>query len=175
VTETLRDFVGRRKRELLAELEPLERMVAAIRDELSDLERTETSILVRDYQAWVDSGAPTQLPAGVLIPNPDGPLNFCPNGFLTSAAPAPTEPTIKEMVLGVLTEVKDLQRFGATLSEIREHIFVRFDRKIELTSLSPQLSRLREDDKVELKDGRWKRKRHLRDFYKMGDSGSPED
>jgi hypothetical protein len=66
-------------------------------------------------------------------------------------APKRATPTIKEMIRRILRGRPD----GLTASEILLEMEVRFSTVVERTSLSPQLSRLKEADEVILKGGRW--------------------
>ena len=72
--------------------------------------------------------------------------------------PASSGPTIKDMarfVLGTNT-AKD----GLTSSEILAYIKTEFDREIDRTSLSPQLSRLKDAGEVALEGEKWFSKAH---------------
>ena len=60
-------------------------------------------------------------------------------------------PTIKDMVKEVLTKSPE----GLSAQEILTAIDEEFGAKVERTSLSPQLSRLRQDGDVVLDNGRW--------------------
>lgn len=62
-------------------------------------------------------------------------------------------PTIKEMVRTVFARPEAAK--GLAAGEVLEAIEKEFDVKIERTSLSPQLSRLRESGDVVWEDGRW--------------------
>jgi sugar-specific transcriptional regulator TrmB len=67
-------------------------------------------------------------------------------------APSPKQsPTIKDMVRQILRGRPDGLRSRELLKEIQE----RFGVSIERTSLSPQLSRLRESEEITLVNGRW--------------------
>jgi len=74
-------------------------------------------------------------------------------GKLEEAVAQSAEPTIKEAVLEALAQRPE----GMTALEILDEINKRyFDGKIVRTSLSPQLSRLKNDDKkVTLRGNRW--------------------
>jgi len=68
--------------------------------------------------------------------------------------PAPSGgPTIKEMAKTVLSA--DVAKDGMTSHEILAAIKQEFDRDIDRTSLSPQLSRLKADDEVVLVGDNW--------------------
>jgi len=60
------------------------------------------------------------------------------------------------------------RRYGATTGELRRYIKDEYDKVYEVTSLSPQLSRLKDEGAVEFRDGKWKRtepKKSLKEEY----------
>jgi hypothetical protein len=65
--------------------------------------------------------------------------------------PPKQSPTIKDMVRQILRGRPDGLRAKELLKEIQD----RFGVSIERTSLSPQLSRLRESGEITLENGRW--------------------
>lgn len=72
------------------------------------------------------------------------------------AAPAPAQssgPTIKDMARTVLNT--GVAKNGLTSHEILAGIKVEFDRDIDRTSLSPQLSRLKADGEIALDGEKW--------------------
>lgn len=79
-----------------------------------------------------------------------------PSGVAPADAPRVTmgmfgQPTIKSMALLVL---EDATR-GLTSSEILFNINIRFGRDIDRTSMSPQLSRLKDGGEIVLEGDRW--------------------
>jgi NAD(P)H-nitrite reductase large subunit len=77
-------------------------------------------------------------------------------------ATAPPLPTIKEMAKAVLTTAEE----GMTSSEILTAISEAYGRTIDRTSLSPQLSRLKEAGELVLNGERWFTKQH-HDVYQQ--------
>jgi len=67
-------------------------------------------------------------------------------------------PTIKDMARFVLGT--DFAKDGLTSAEILVGIKTEFDRDIDRTSLSPQLSRLKADDEIALEGEKWFSKQH---------------
>lgn len=81
------------------------------------------------------------------------------DGQETTAAPTQSSgPTIKEMARFILGT--NVARGGATSSDILAYIKLEFDREIDRTSLSPQLSRLKNDGEVVLEGEKWFSKDH---------------
>ena len=161
MAESLREFLDRRERELLIELAPAENQVLAIRAELAEIHHAKASL-----QASAGKLAEALRGSSVLDPAP-GPLgelrSFGLGGFVDVGGLADGPLTlrqerlsIKQMILMVLEHDVKFRRYGATASEIRESIKNEFGREIEGTSLSPQLSRLRDDGYVEVHENRWK-------------------
>jgi len=62
-----------------------------------------------------------------------------------------SEPTIKEMILDVLSDRED----GATSDEIIALVMKKYDKVVPRSSMSPQLSRLKGDDQVARENERW--------------------
>jgi hypothetical protein len=170
VAESLREFLDRRERELLIELIPAENQVLAIRAELAEIHHAKASLEASAEQLTdeVHSSEAADQPAATpqLEAEPhflgrytqpsyrrlhyfgglaDGPLTLRQERL-----------SIKQMILTVLEHDVKFRRYGATASEIRESIKNGFGREIEGTSLSPQLSRLRDDGHVDVHENRWK-------------------
>lgn len=76
----------------------------------------------------------------------------------TPLAAQSSGPTIKDMARAVLSP--DKARDGMTSAEILTAIKAAFDREIDRTSLSPQLSRLKTDGEVGLVGEKWFSKEH---------------
>jgi hypothetical protein len=168
VTESLREFLDRRERELVAELLPAKDQVAIIELELAELRRARMALTASQQSEDTRVTGLGQAPRG-----PTGTVSLAATlmgatqglaGPMTLAHGTPEQKTIKEMILSVLDKDMNFRRNGATVAELRESIKKEFGKDIEGTSLSPQLSRLRDDDAVEVNENRWKRKRH-RDWY----------
>ena len=181
--ESLREFLDRRERELQAELIPAEAQVGAIRAELSEVHRARTALgeprnenqgdslhsdgLVAGLGAAVAHAAGASSAVGlgaaqVLPPMLNGvPLSEAFEHAVTGAT------TIKGMILRALREDVNFLRNGALTAELREFIKSEYGRDIETTSLSPQLSRLREDGLITAENNRWRRvPRKIGDLYK---------
>ncbi len=60
--------------------------------------------------------------------------------------------TIKEMVIEVLKEAPE----GLEANDIIDRINLFYGKKIQRTSLSPQLTRLKRDEKIQLNENLWK-------------------
>jgi hypothetical protein len=76
------------------------------------------------------------------------------------AAPSSSAPTIKDMALAVLSNAPD----GFNSAEILAAIKEEFSREIERTSLSPQLSRLKDAGTIVLNGDRWFTNAHFADW-----------
>lgn len=163
MTETLVEFLDRRERELLAELPPVEAQVEAIRAELvavrtarSSISKPVTAVLGTVHFETVEERIQFNDVSNVaeLIP---------PSGLealretMSVFTDDDSHRTIKQLVVMSLEQHMPFRRYGATTAELRKHIKAEYDKDIEVTSLSPQLSRLREDGVVEFVDGKWKR------------------
>jgi hypothetical protein len=174
VAETLREFLDRRERELLIELAPAENQVLAIRAELAEIRRARASLEASANQLTGEVNResvvldPSLGPSGEMRPFGFGSLNeprrLGLGGFVDCDGLADGPLTvrqerlsIKQMILMVLEQEVKFRRYGATASEIRESIKNGFGREIEGTSISPQLSRLRDDGFVDVHENRWKR------------------
>ena len=174
MAESLRDFLDRRERELLIELVPAENQVLAIRAELAEIHHAKASLEASAKQLTDE----VHRERGVLDPSlGSSPGELRPFGFGSLGERRPfglggvvdfgglesgpltlrqERLSIKQMILMVLEQEVKFRRHGATASEIRESIKNEFGREIEGTSLSPQLSRLRDDGYVDVHENRWK-------------------
>jgi hypothetical protein len=155
MAESLREFLDRRERELLSELLPTEATVAAIRAELAEIRRARNGV----------GGIPMPPSAALLGSGPldaIAPLTGIPFPDLSSPLLAKSDerPTIKELVVNALATNQEFRRYGATAAELKECLKHMFDRDVEMSSLSPQLSRLRDDGVLTLENGKWKRRTH---------------
>ena len=142
MAESLRDFLGRREQELLAELKPAESVVASIKHELREIRAATKALNAEDERG---PGEPSL--ADLPIPAMSFPVGI----------ELLTEPkTIKEMALHLLENDVSFRRYGATSGELRDAILSSFRKDIPITSLSPQLSRLRDEKQIWAQNNRWK-------------------
>jgi hypothetical protein len=156
VAESLREFLDRRERELLIELAPAENQVLAIKAELAEIHHAKASLEATAIQLEVHKGSFGFGSIGELKPS-FGLGGIVDLGLADGPLPVRQERlSIKQMILMVLEQDVKFRRYGATASEIRESIKNGFGREIEGTSLSPQLSRLRDDGYVDVHENRWK-------------------
>ncbi|MBN9346283.1 MAG: hypothetical protein J0I48_08785 [Devosia sp.] len=122
---SVRDFLKARRQELQAELGPLEAKLSGLRRELDEIERAEKALgpVGVDEAFEMIFQRPMHTPAkGVL-----------------------KEGTIKDFVVRVLSEKPD----GLVAVDILARINKRFGTKYPRTSLSPQLSRLKNEGVLE--------------------------
>ena len=174
VAESLRDFLNRRERELLAELVPAEGQVTAIKNELAEIRQAKALLTGADSErpknaltgdldlpVWPDVASGLSALArsnNPLMPHAVPPEFYTAMDLNNNLSLRMSEkPTIKQMAQKALENDVEFRRNGATSNEIRAHIKAVYNEDIEISSLSPQLSRLREDGAVELSNGRWKR------------------
>lgn len=167
MAESLREFLDRRERELEDELIPSEFTVAAIRAELDEIRRARNSLdAIQSPSSAIPSPANALLGSGPLAPRSEFSNALAsaipPRPALSSSSPllvsSDDQPTIKVLVVNVLATSPEFRRYGATTAELRERLKNMFDRDVETSSLSPQLSRLREDGVLSLENGKWKRR-----------------
>lgn len=179
MAETLVGYIERRKRELRAELASAEAVVLAIRGELQQLRNAEQGIangqmalITQAYQAQIDANSGVDEtpinPDEVLppVPTPNWAQGLADIGEQFGFAEAHRR-TIKEHVLLALDQHVDFRRNGATTGELKRYIKSEFEKDIEVTSLSPQLSRLRDDGIISFVDGRWRIKPRLNLYTKL--------
>jgi hypothetical protein len=160
VAESLREFLDRRERELLVELAPAENQLLAIRAELIEIRRAKASLeesAKKLAEALRGSSVVDPAPGALDTLTPFGIGGLLGVPLPLRQATLDERLSIKQMILKVLEQEVKFRRYGATASEIRESIKDEFGREIEGTSLSPQLSRLREDGLVDVHENRWKR------------------
>ncbi|ABA03416.1 hypothetical protein Nwi_0148 [Nitrobacter winogradskyi Nb-255] len=138
--ETLREFITRRHKEL-DELEaPLRQQLAAIADEREELRR-----------AALAAGPPPMRPANTVTQQADEGRR--------SRRTIP-EKTIKDAVVEVLRA----KGSGMTALEILAAINLKFGTEYPRTSLSPQLSRLKADGKINRDGIVWTLEKKLIDY-----------
>lgn len=170
--ETVREFLDRKERELTNRISAAETSVNAMRAELEDVRRAKTALEsvgtgivgAQDNLLLPPGGAANvfDLNAGLggLAALYGNPLNLLASASSNPLLPSRSNPydraSIKQLILMAL-ETSACRVYGATANEIRDFIRDAYGRDIERTSLSPQLSRLREDGFIDLHEGRWKR------------------
>jgi hypothetical protein len=166
--ETLRLFLGRRERELIHQVAALRAEIQSKQNELAEL---------RAVRATLAPSVPTAaVPAAPAVPPPmpdtstfDVVSNLIAatdeNRRAASVAHpmqqtesaliggVPQKRTIKSMILSALTSHFD---DGATLAELRAFIKDVFGQEVDRTSISPQLSRLRDEGAVEQRGRAWR-------------------
>lgn len=141
--ETLREFITRRLKEL-DELEaPLRQQLSAITDEREELRR-----------AVLAAGPPPMRPAN--------PTNQQPGEARRSRRTIP-EKTIKDAVIEVLRA----KGAGMTALEILAAINLKFGTEYPRTSLSPQLSRLKADGRINREGIVWTLQKRLIDYVDL--------
>lgn len=176
MAESVREFLDRRERELLAELVPAEAQVDAIRAELIEIRSARTGIF--DVRQKVISGTAVEVLEGEVpvsdveqvVPPEPSPLDDTFKAIAEFARPfqADAHRTIKQLIIMALEQNVPFRRYGATTGELRRYIKDEYDKVYEVTSLSPQLSRLKDEGAVEFRDGKWKRtepKKSLKEEY----------
>jgi hypothetical protein len=152
--ETLHSFLERRERELTHQLAALCGQVESKRAELAEIQRVRATLA--PSPPWVPDSSTFDV-AGDLIKataanRPRVDLMQADNPPV--AVPSSNEKlTIKSMIL---TALSSHFHDGATPAELRTFIKDVFGREIDRTSMSPQLTRLREDGAVEQTDGKWR-------------------
>lgn len=157
----MREFLDRRERELLIELTPAVNQVLAIRAEIAEICRAKASLEASEEKLTdgVNRLNPSLEPLGELRQfgaNLVGASGLAAGPLTLRQATLDERLSIKQMILMVLEREVKFRRYGATAPEIRESIKNEFGREIEGTSLSPQLSRLRDDGCVDVHENRWK-------------------
>ncbi|MGE3251649.1 MAG: hypothetical protein AB7J28_08865 [Hyphomonadaceae bacterium] len=131
--QTVREFLDEREAKLIARLKEYRQLTDPLEAELADVQRAKGALVV---------AVPT---GGEMTPDVVAALaEIAENEGLT----------LKQIALKALTEgFPD----GATAAQLVEFIEKNYHRRIERSSLSPQLSRLKEHDKLLVQDGKlWK-------------------
>jgi hypothetical protein len=147
--ETLREMLARRRREIVERLEPAMRLVEELKKELDEIGRAYAAIEGPDDQSRRDRLFEAAMLAAA---NPflDNPL------FSTDRHQFP-ELSIRDLILAALTGNRNYVTHGASANELMKFIGDVFGRNIERTSLSPTLSRLRDDGMItSTDDGKWR-------------------
>jgi hypothetical protein len=157
--ETLHSFLERRERELTHQLAALCGQVESKRAELAEIQRVRATLA--PSPSWVPDSSTFDV-AGDLVraaaanrPRVD-PMQQADNPPVAPSPPVPSSNeklTIKSMIL---TALSSHFHDGATPAELRTFIKDVFGREIDRTSMSPQLTRLREDGAVEQTDRKWR-------------------
>jgi hypothetical protein len=163
--ETLRFFLDRRERELLQQISAMEAEIAHRRAELDEIHTAKASLPPIHEAEVSDSGsisdAQTQSGVDALANSVFAIKTAVDRTARAFAEASENYPflqferlTIKELVIKALT---DHFRDGATAVELGDFLRNAYGRPIERPSLSPQLSRLRDDGRIEQLPGAiWK-------------------
>jgi len=130
--ETLHDFLNRRERDLARQIADLRALVVPLEAELTQIRRAKLALGVAsttslaDTAGQVDDSARRALESALRRSSPKG-------------------MTIKELILRALVEHFPQ---GASPSEIGQRIETEYGRRIDASSIRPNLSRLREEQLV---------------------------
>jgi hypothetical protein len=143
--ENLRDFLTRRDRELTQQVSAIRGELAPVEAELAEIRRAK-SIMSNNSPTEPSEAAEvaTQIIMGGLDPK-NTKLLFLDTGMLSDMFTAEGK-TIKDLVVLAL---KNHFHQGAKPAELRDYIKNAYGRDVALTSISPQLSRLKEEGWVE--------------------------
>jgi hypothetical protein len=177
--EDLRTLLQRRERQTMNRLDFARITVERFEEELREIRTAMTALGLptnsdptetrfsglSDDRTVSISGASAATGAGAVVTQSTNPLGADylmpaePAGFLNPTFLNPLNPlaaqvlSIKEMVLSVLRAGKRFRLYGATASQIRDAIKDNFNRDIARESLSPTLSRMRDDGLIEQAPG----------------------
>src|SRR6516225_4559692 len=144
--ENLRSFLDRRERELTHQVAALRGQIESKQRELADIQRVRATLApppsppdTSSFDVAGDLVRAKHRPSVDLMQQTD-------NAPISGVPPSNEKLTIKSMIVTALTShFQD----GATPAELRTFIKDVFGREIDRTSMSPQLTRLREDGVVE--------------------------
>ncbi len=145
--ETVREFLGRRIREISHRLEHAKGVVASLENELRELQAAQTA-LKPIIQAERRDALTTILNSRQYMPPPQP---ASPESIATA-----DQQSIRVLVLTSFRNPA-FNRYGATNAELRQYISDTTGREIERTSLSPALTRLKEEGVLVSDDaGKWR-------------------
>lgn len=147
MSDALKAFIHRRRQELDSDEQSLRHRLKAIETEREQLRKAAEAVGLGGVP---ELGPPPQLPAGMVSNLYRHPL---------------TQRTIKQRVLEILEG--DYQ--GMTAQEILFVLNEKFGTEYPRTSLSPQLSRLKAEGKIELDGSMWKLVRRERSASKLAE------
>lgn len=137
IEENTRAFLNRRERELSNRIESARAVVASLERELDE---------VRTAKKAIDTAGDSR-PHGEIQPRPAMAPSLGPDG----------KPSIRSLIIQAMLAKPQFLTHGATAPELREFIRDAYGREIERTSLSPQLSRLKDDGLLALTtEGVWR-------------------
>lgn len=161
--ETLREFFDRRERELKNRLEALQGQLKAITAELAEIERAREAAgpgtVALSARATLRTSGTTRLSpmTTMFIDEPVGPppLPFRSAFSLTGMSAYYASLTIKGLVMQAFKDNEKFRQRGVTAGEIREFIRDAYGRDIDRASLSPQISRLFQDNLLFSVEGTW--------------------
>lgn len=85
------------------------------------------------------------------------------NALAHGIATEDRKPTIKEMIVTVLSIFPD----GLDVGEILDHVRVVFGTEVPRTSLSPQLSRMKTEEEVDLLGDKWRLRRTTENSFEV--------
>jgi len=148
----LPSFVERRERELIHQLAALHGQIESKERELAQIRQVRAALLpplpdnnTCDVAANVVGEAVTRRAAALM--------RQADNALVGGVPPLTENLTIKEMIV---TALSSHFHDGATPAELRTFIKDVFGREIDRTSLSPQLTRLREEGTIEQRNAKWR-------------------
>jgi DNA-binding transcriptional ArsR family regulator len=143
--ETLAQYLDRRKKELKSQISALRGQLDPREAELAQIEKMEELLAIAPAAGLTDLASGAQLgPSDVQV-----------------------EMTIKEMILSALRD--HFIENGASPTDLRDYMRSAYDRDVDRNSISPQLSRLREEGMVDmLNSGKWKLSRHAIGILRYG-------
>lgn len=154
--ESLKDFLHRRQRQLRQLVSAIQGQLIAAQTELEEVRHAMKAIGLqpgtplsdmRPKSGLIGLGAAFDATAEVTL-GADGPAP--PLSADALDALLAEQPTIKELVVLALTN--HFRDDGASPEQLREYFLVAHGRDVERTSLSPQLTRLKEDGVIKQKD-----------------------
>jgi hypothetical protein len=157
-TEPLREFLPRRKRELTQQISALQGQIIPKQRELEEVTKAMQALGLEqpgnELARLLASAAPDGLNVAAI-----GLLhNMSSNALLEGKPPNFDQTmTIKQMIVYAL---RDHFHNGATPAELRDYIRTAYGREVDRNSISPQLTRLRDEHRVEqqvglLNEGKW--------------------
>ncbi len=157
-TETAQ-FFDRRERELTNRLEMAWSAAAQFKAELTAVQKARTA-----FEESLNASAKAAFLAEALQSPPDPPPQmpfglfhapFGSGGFAEAVVP-PGTPSIKQLIVASLRTNRSFRMHGASVVELLSFIKDTFNREIERSSFSPQLSRLKDEGTIRsFADGKW--------------------
>jgi hypothetical protein len=161
----LRDFLEKREPQLVSQIEKLRAELAPLETELAEVRRTKATLGMSQSRGVLTAGIPS-FPRVLSTTTLDYPGKNTLAGEAFKLATFGTL-TIKQLIIRALF---DHFKEGADANQLREFIRDAWGRDIERSSLSPQLSRLKDQRWIELlENSAWKLTESGRHSYVMFD------